>query len=729
MLKPRPYLLLRCVLLLASVCVWTQSAGAQYVTATEQGIVHEYFLVVERLQRELSGRPFETLTINGTVPGPVLRFKQGEVARITVENFLDEPTTFHWHGLLLPNAMDGVAPLTGPLIPPGGSWTYEFPLRQAGTFWYHSHAGLQEQQGLYGAIVVEPLEPDPNPPAGELVLVLSDWIDAYPSEVMRTLMRGSEWYGVKKGTLPTLLGAWRADRERPGSWSAYWARERSRLPPMDISDVAYDAFLINGQRRLEQAAQPGERWRLRVINAGASSYFYLHSAAGPLTIVAADGPAVEPIQVGKLLIGIGETYDVELTLPGPGSFELRASAQDGSGAASLFLGSGEPRRAVDIERPDLYRMEASLLAALLEARRGVDQDDASALASEPARPLSPYARLRSRVPEAPWMAASTRPPSPLPISDPSTAPLAPMTVRALQLRLTGDMRRYTWSLNGRTLSEESVIPVQRGERLRLELVNDTMMHHPMHLHGFFFRLLEGQGERSPLKHTVDVPPMGKRTIEFDANDVGDWLFHCHLLYHMEAGMTRVLRVADGTGPIDTALPDFMPEHQVFLLDGTLSNYMTTGSAVLMGTRNEFSAQWDAGIEHSGEPQDPQEHVLDGELDLLWTRVFDPNISSQLGYRFTNEDKAENRLVGGVLYRLPYLVLTRLQADSEGDLRLNLSKDFQISTRWSLFTSAEYDTLREFEGQAQVEYLLSQRFSAFLGFQSRHGFGLGLSFRL
>jgi FtsP/CotA-like multicopper oxidase with cupredoxin domain len=272
-------------------------AGPQYLQETPEGPLREYFLVVERQVRQLGERPFETLTINGQVPGPVLRFREGERARITVENFLDEPTSFHWHGLLLPNAMDGVAPLTGPYVPAGGSLTYEFPLRQAGTYWYHSHAGLQEQAGLYGAIVVEPREPEAEPPDQDLVLVLSDWIDERPHEVMRTLMRGSDWYSAEKGTLPSILGAWRAEAERPGSWQAYWARERSRLPPMDISDVAYDAFLINGQRRGTQAAGPGQRLRLRLINAGASTYFYVHSSAGPLSVVAADGSALEPIRV------------------------------------------------------------------------------------------------------------------------------------------------------------------------------------------------------------------------------------------------------------------------------------------------------------------------------------------------------------------------------------------------------------------------------------------------
>lgn len=745
----------------------------QYLSEEPDGPVREYFLVIESQVRELGGRPFETLTINGEVPGPVLRFREGERARITVENFLDEPTSFHWHGLLLPNAMDGVAPLTGPYVPAGGSLTYEFPLRQAGTYWYHSHAGLQEQAGLYGAIVVEPAQPEPEPADQDLVLVLSDWVDERPHEVMRTLMRGSDWYSAKKGTLPSLLGAWRAEAERPGSWDAYWDRERSRLPPMDISDVAYDAFLINGRRSAEQAAEAGQRLRLRLINAGASTYFYVHSSAGPLTIVAADGPAVEPIRVKRLLIGIGETYDVELTLPGPGAFELRATAQDGSGHASLFLGSGARVPAVDPPRPDLYRMEATLLAGILEARRSAGLDDEAALAAEPERPLSPYARLRARRPEAAWTGASTRPsagpgrlpagpaagsgqaPRGAPGDRPDPGPAAPeagqrdapeagseaagtgnaapadgpkeLPRRDLTLRLTGDMRRYVWSLNGQTLAQDSVIPVSRGERLRIELVNDTMMHHPMHLHGFFFRLIEGQGERSPLKHTVDVPPMGKRTIEFDANEDGDWLLHCHLLYHMKAGMTRVVRVGDP--PADTApnLPEDMLDPPVFLLDGVITNYMTTGTAMLMDARNEFGVMWDAGLDEADAAG--QDRPLDGELDLLWSRYLSPNLSPFVGYRFTNEEDAENRWFAGALYRLPYLVTARGLLDSEGDLRLNLSKDFQLAPRWMLFVSTEYDTLREWEHQAQVEYLLSQRFSFLLGFQSRHGAGLGLSLRL
>ena len=358
----------------------------------------------------------------------------------------------------------------------------------------------------------------------EHVVVLSDWTNEHPQEVMRTLMRGSEWYGQRKGTAQSLLGAWRRD-----ALGDYFSRERNRMPPMDISDVAYDAFLANGETQNRLHAEPGERVLLRVINAGASSYFHLTSAAGPLTIVGSDGVRVRPVEVTRLLIGMAETYDVVITMPAEEqTVEFRATAQDVSGHASVLLGQGELLAATDPARPNLYTMDESVAAGIesVNPERGASAASAS-------RPFAPYALLES--------------------VEPTTLVRSPSDearVRKLTLRLTGDMRRYRWGFDGKTLAEDSVIPVSAGEILRIELINDTMMHHPLHLHGHFFRLLNGKGDHAPLKHTVDVPPMGKRIIEWVADEEAkDWFFHCHLLYHMDAGMARVFSYrGQGPGP-------------------------------------------------------------------------------------------------------------------------------------------------------------------------------------
>ncbi len=659
------------------------------LTTSAQAALVDYELTVSETRAAPAGKSVRFLTLNGGTPGPTLRFREGDTARIRVHNALArEETSLHWHGLLVPNAMDGVPFLTTPPIPAGNDAVYEFPLRQSGTYWYHSHTGLQEQQGVYGSIVVEPKNGEPVRADREHVVVLSDWTNENPTEVMRTLMRGSDWYAIRKGNAQSILGALKS-----GQLGAYLAREKSRMPPMDVSDIAYDAFLLNGQRREELAARPGERIRLRVINAAAASYFYLHSATGPLTIVAADGPAVTPVKVDRLLVGMAETYDLLVTIPASGKWEFRATAQDNSGHASLFLGDadGPEHAAASLPAPNLYAMDEMLVGALEDDDTALDE-----LRSKP-RPSAPYAFLKS------------------PKSTVLSGPRRDMT-----LRLSGDMQRYLWSFNGKTLAEDSTIPVKKGEVLRIELINDTMMHHPLHLHGHFFRVLNRNGARSPLKHTVDVPPMGRRTIEFAANEQGDWFFHCHLLYHMDAGMARVFSYEAAENPDYKPTLDPGMEPKIwFMAEGSILNNMTMGMATLMRERENLSVMWDYGYE---------EHHKENELDLCWSHYFSPNLSTFLGYRFTDDMEAEDRVFTGVSYRLPYMLQTDVAVDSEGDFRFGLGREFQLTPRLSLYGHVQYDTNTEWELEGGASYLLNKQFSLTSAWNSDHGFGAGLSFR-
>lgn len=669
------------------------------LSSARAGLV-EYELEIDELRwsPDAALRPVRALAINGGIPGPTLRFREGDVARIRVHNRLGkEETSIHWHGLLLPNEQDGVPHVTTPPIEPGATHTFEFPLRHAGTYWYHSHTGLQEQSGVYGSIVVAPSAGEAVRADRDEVVVLSDWTREQPDEVMRTLMSGNEWYSFKKGSMQSLTGAVAA-----GQWKSFWEREASRMPAMDVSDVAYDAFLANGRRETASGARNGETVRLRFINAGASTYFYLQSATGPLTIVAADGPSVKPIRVKRLLMGMAETYDILVTVPATGRWEVRATSQDGSGHASVWLGQGEDHPAPDIPRPDLYNMDDHLLAALEEDDAEIPANDAEALAAEPERPLPPYARLRST--------GSTR-------LDPA------LPRRTLELRLTGDMERYLWSFNGKTMAEDGVIKIRRGEVLRLELINDTMMHHPLHLHGHFFRVVDDRElPDAPLKHTVDLPPMGKRTIEFEADESGDWLFHCHLLYHMHMGMARVFSYEEqGPGHV----PDF-GEHDddplYFMAAGSFQSHMSMGMATFMNARYDYYAMWDLGWE---------DFDLDHthyEIDLAWRRYFDPNFSTVLGARLTNHHDEADRAFGGVEYRLPYLVESFAQVDSEGDVRVGLGKSLQITDRLSVFGDVHYDTGSEWEWTAGAEFLLNKQLSLISQYHSDHGIGGGLSFR-
>jgi FtsP/CotA-like multicopper oxidase with cupredoxin domain len=655
--------------------------------AVAHSAVVRYDLTISEKIISPEGKRVTALAINDSIPGPTLRFRVGDIARIRVHNRLPkEDTLLHWHGLLLPNAQDGVPYLNTPPIPAGKFFDYEFPLTHAGTFWYHSHKGLQEQRGLYGAIVVEPAQVVGPPVDREHVVVLSDWTNEHPDEVMRTLLRGDEWYAIRKGNMQSIWGAHKA-----GALGEYFSREWSRMPPMDISDVAYDAFWANGKKRMPLESKGGDRVKLRLINAGASTYFYVHSATGPLTIVAADGQNVEPVQVKRLLMGMGETYDVIVTLPASGRYEVRATAQDGSGHASIFLGAGAEHLAKNIPKPDLYSMDWMVAALNMD-----EKDEQPLNTPEPPRPLSPYRKLRAL--------ASTQPPA--------TAP-----VREIELRLTGNMQRYMWSFNGKMLKEESTIPVKRGEVLRMKFINDTMMHHPLHLHGHFFRLLNGQGDFAPLKHTVDVPPMARAAIEFLASEQGDWIFHCHLLYHMKAGMSRVISYDDQGANHKPNLDYKSMNPWTFNMDATVQNNFSEGRAGWRNARNNLDFTWDYGFEEE-----------EYEMDLVWKYYHNHNWSSLYGYRFTNELDAKDRAFSGAQYRLPLLAYSTLTVDSEGDLRTGLAKSLQLTQRLSLVNELEYDTHSDWEWRGGLDYRLNKRWSITGGYHSDHAFGIGLNFK-
>jgi len=681
------------------------------------GEVSEYRLVVDEEEVEIAGELRRALTLNGGVPGPTLRFVVGDEAVIHVTNRLGTETSIHWHGILLPNSQDGVPHITTPPIEPGETRTFRFPIRHAGTYWYHSHTKLQEQRGIYGSIVIEPAGGEPHATDRDEVIVLSDWTDEDPDEVMRTLMRGSDWYSLRKGTLPTILGAARA-----GRLGDYFRAQWSRMPPMDVSDVAYDAFIANGRERLDLGGAPGETVRLRFINASASTYFFIHSSLGPLTIVGADGPAVEPVAADGFLIAIAETYDVIVTVPAEGSWEVRATAQDGSGRASVFLGSGEERPASEIPRPDLYTMEHFLEGAMESIGRrggaprpaepaGGDGGHAGHGAHGVALPAIPPSR--SGRPLSPYRALRAAEPSP-PASD------APR--RDLELRLTGEMTRFIWGFDGKSMAEEGVVRIHRGEVLRITLANDTMMHHPIHLHGHFFRVLDGDDDAAPLKHTVDVPPMGRRVIEFDANETGDWLFHCHVLYHMDAGMARVFSYG-GPEHEPRMDPDMMGRGFPVGEASVLSN-MTMGHIQWMQGREDIGIAWDVGYEHEDDDEDDPEY----EADAFWEHFFDENIAARAGYRLTNEEDANDRAFAGVAYRLPLLVRARLDVDTRGDARFGLSKEFRLAERLELLLEGHYDTGTDFEGRAGLAYTLTRRFSLAVEAHSDHGFGAGVIVR-
>ncbi len=677
------------------------------LAATARAELREIELTIARQSVDFTGRPVEAMTVNGGIPGPTLVFREGDRARIHVHNRMDVETSVHWHGLLLPNREDGVPYLTTPPILPGTTYTYEFPLRQAGTYWYHSNTKLQEQRGVYGGIVIHPRVTPAGVLPREHVLVLSDWTDEDPNEVWRNLRAGREDYAYAKGSLQTVWGALRA-----GPLGSTLRRAWGRMPPMDVSDVAYDRFLANGAPESTLRAAAGERLRVRVINAAASSYFYLDWSGGPMRLVAADGPEVEPTDTHRLLIGVAETYDLLLQAPHHGRAELRATAQDGSGHASLWIGHGPDHPATPPPPPDPYRMDHQHPDApeaadsshggshrMHHGHEAEPEDDGNA-PEAPAlrRPGAPYRALRAR--EATLAAAE-----------------APR--RTIRMRLTGDMERYTWHFDGKTLNEADVIPVRRGEVLRIEFENETMMHHPLHLHGHFFRVLEGQGDRAPLKHTVDVPPMGRRTIEFLADADKDWFFHCHVLYHMKAGMSRIFHY-EGSEPAPdiAAMRDrLFGDPWAVWADAVLQSHRSEGEIVASRTRQSLRLGWEVGWQRV----DGAEH----ETWLLAEHHVDRFLSVFTGASLEHE---RNAAVLGLTYHLPLNLHSRAWVDHHGDLRVGLEKELDLTRRLGWFGDVEFDTEGGFEGATGLRWRMGRRWSLTASWHSENGAGAGIELR-
>lgn len=663
----RQQLLVLLALLLAGLC------HAEVVEVT---------LVVERqLVHIAGGGTAPMMTINGQVPGPTLRWRLGDQIRINVHNRMTVPSSIHWHGILLPNLQDGVPGLTTPQVPAGGVYSYEFPIRHVGTYWYHSHTGLQEQAGLYGAIVIEPAVP-PADYDRDYVLVLSDWTTEDPDEIFRLLKSGTESFARQKDTTQNV---W--DALRQGALGAMLQRALMRMPPMDISDVAYGAFLANGKLQDQLEAAPGERIRVRIINAAASTYFYLDLADQPLHVIAADGVDVQPVNMERLLIAIAETYDLIVTIPPEGALELAATAQDGSGRTSLWLGTGPQHHAPRVPAPDLYRMHAG--------HRMATEMPASAHHHTP-RPMPPYAQLRAR-----------------------EATTLPDITREINLRLTGDMERYVWSFNDRTLAAAELIRVNKGETLRVNLENATMMHHPLHLHGHFFRVVNGAGDRAPLKHTVDVPPLSTQTIEFLADAEGDWFFHCHILYHLKAGMARAFSYS-GTEPnpeLQQARKELFSDPWSVWGRAQLLSAFIQGTVHASSARHGLLLQWLTGWRR----------VPGTEHEGTALHRYRPSrfYGSIIGINYQEEKL--NGVFGGE-WVLPLNIWSRVWVDTEGEFRAELEPELPLTANIELSGAVEYDTAERWEGRAALHYTLNRTAALTLGWHSEYGTGAGVTLR-
>jgi CopA family copper-resistance protein len=526
----------------------------------------DFDLRIGETQANFTGKPRVAFTVNGSVPAPTLRWKEGDTVTMRVANTLDEDASIHWHGIVLPANMDGVPGLSFHGIRPGETYVYRFTVRQAGTYWYHSHSGFQEQRGLYGPLVIDRREPEPFKYDREHIVMLTDWTDERPERVFSKLKKRSDYYNFHQRTVGDFFRDARADglkktlAER-GAWGAM------RMNPTDLADVSGDTYtyLMNGvvpAGNWTGLFAPGERVRLRFVNGSAMSYFDVRIPGLKMTVVAADGQNVHPVTVDEFRIATAETYDVIVEPSGQDAFTIFAQAMDRTGFAAGTLATREGLRAAV---PELDRRAMLTMADMGHGAMG----------HESHTPADPHAghgtsETRGGMREHP----STEKGNPLVdmqtmmptsrLDDPGIGlrdngrrvltygdlrslfddPDGREPGRTIELHLTGHMQRFAWSFDGITFSDAQPLRLNYGERLRIVLVNDTMMTHPIHLHGMWSDIEDDHGQFHVRKHTVDMPPGTKRSYRVTADALGRWAYHCHLLFHMEAGMFREVRVEE-----------------------------------------------------------------------------------------------------------------------------------------------------------------------------------------
>ncbi|MBT8324711.1 MAG: multicopper oxidase domain-containing protein [Winogradskyella sp.] len=747
------------ILLLFLASITFAQVGTNGGDRKEEGRnIKEYNLTLEENEITLAGVTANGMTINGGIPGPTLEFNEGDLAIINVTNKMDEETSVHWHGLILPNFYDGVPYLTTPPIKPNTTFQYKIPINQSGTYWYHSHTMLQEQKGVYGSIVIHPKEKTLDYDK-DLVVVLSDWTNEKPINVLRNLKRGNEWYQVKKGTSVPLSSV-----VKEGALGAQFKFWRDRMEGADIADIYYPAFLANGKKVAEYPEfKTGEKVRLRFINASASSYYWMDFGGGNPMIVASDGVDVTPKYKNRFLFAIAETYDVIVTIP-EGTLEITATAQDGSGNMSIRLGSGKLYPATVIDRPDkvammkqMAKMDMKMGAPALvgnknsntpevlmqkygmkmtmDMKDGQMENEMNMEMKKDVMPMN-HKMMQKDTTSFNYDTRKTYFNYDFLKAKEKTTFKTDAPVNEILLNLTGNMQRYVWSMNGTPLSETDKIKIKSDEVTRITLNNLTMMHHPMHLHGHYFRVINENGERSPLKHTVNVPPMQKMVIEFYNEEYGDWFFHCHILYHMMGGMARVFSY-------DTPRDERMKPYPVQNLIDETDHYYSWGMArtgsnfnelflTTSNIRNEFGLRAELDYDKNLEAEVSYNRYLND-----WVRLYvGVNTETEIPNSYD-----EFNTVGliGIKYFTPYRFNVDVSMDHQLRPRIRLDRELLIFPR--IFLEGEYEYRADFgwvndlennnsyEGETQwligASYILSRNFSIQGNYNNRYGWGGGL----
>lgn len=786
---------------IATKAVKGANSGIHFPKGTPGVKTVRYDLYVTDTTVNYTGKKRHAIAVNGSLPAPTLVFTIGDTALIYVHNNADEPTAVHWHGVQLPNRMDGVPYLTQQPIPPHTTHIYKFPVVQAGTYWYHSHFSLQEQIGLYGALIFNKRT---EPAIPTIPVVLSDWSDMKPKEIDRRLHAASDWFAIRKGTVQSYSEAIKA-----GKLGVKLTNEWKRMHAMDVSDVYYERFFVNGDTsETFSRFKAGDKVRLRIVNGGASSYFWLTYSGGKLMVVANDGNDVMPVMVDRMIIGPAETYDVVVTIPENMQYEFLATPEDRTGSASLWLGSGMKMPAKKLPRlkyfegmemmnkmmkmnGDMKPMGNMTLQEMdmnqvmypemdndgqemkdMDNMKGMHdmgnmkqsddmknmghimhEEDTTANKAAYACPMHPEVTSDkpAKCPKCGMDLAKkdadgkmTMPPdgiitlnyNMLEVPEKTTLPDGPWKV--LKFELTGNMNRYVWTLNNKTVSESDKILIKQGENVRIILHNNSMMRHPMHLHGHDFRVLNQYGDRSPMKNVLDIMPMETDTIEFRASESGDWFFHCHILYHMMSGMGRVFSYANS--PANPEIPDPGKAWKKLKKDDRMFHLMfqndfatngNDGMLMYANTRWAFQGEWRLGYNaHHGYEVETHFGRYLGKMQWLFPyvgvdwryRKHSTHDKDVLGQQNTKDDRKVLHV--GIEYTLPWLVVLDASVDHTGYFRIQLKRD-DIPLTPRLRASFMVNTDREY--MVGGRYILTKYFSLGTHYDSDMGWGAGLTF--
>ena len=537
---------------------WLKTAQAKSTAQAEVLVGTEFNLTIAQTSVNFTGAPRMATTVNGSIPAPTLRWREGDTVTLRITNLLDEETSIHWHGIILPYQMDGVPGISFKGIAPGETFVYRFKIQQSGTYWYHSHSGMQEQTGLYGSIIIEPAGTESIQSERDYVVQLSDWTDEDPMTVFAKLKKQSDYYNFNQHTVVDFF------RETAGEGLVSAIQKRHmwnmmRMNMTDLSDISAHTYtyLMNGTTpggNWTGLFRQGEKVRLRFINAASQTFFDIRIPGLKMLVVQADGQNVEPISVDEFRIGLAETYDVIVT-PGEGVYTIFAQSMDRTGYArgTLAIHAGMTAAVAVLDKPvplTMMDMMGSMGAMDHSAHGGMSTGNANIRVHHASTEYGPSVDMRVDTPRTnlddPGIGLRNNGRRVLSYADLHSIGGSLDTRkpdREIELHLTGNMERYTWSLDGLEFGKSTPVHFRYGERLRVIFVNDTMMTHPMHLHGMWIDLESPDGNFQVRKHTIIVQPAQRVTFLVTADAPGRWAMHCHLFYHMHAGMMREVVVA------------------------------------------------------------------------------------------------------------------------------------------------------------------------------------------